>query len=122
MKEAGQRSHCCPALKRRIEVSMNISTTTRPGKVSPCPGFPCPRCGRQHMTWWKLAECRFKALWAQGRGPWASLSRCGPGPTVILYPTQQEAEEAKRFLDRLHCGGRCNGDHRVVYIGEEVRA
>jgi len=77
----------------------------------------CPRCGRQHQKWYRYAECRFKALWAAGSGPWASFSDCPRGRTIQLYDTREEAERAKEFIDKWMCGGLCCRAHRVVYIG-----
>jgi hypothetical protein len=61
-----------------------------------------------------LAECRFRAIWATGRGPWASVSFCPRGTTVQLYETEAEARQAKATIDATACGGACIRDHRVV--------
>ena len=80
----------------------------------------CRRCGRHHRTWHRLAECRFRAIWASGRGPWASVSFCPRGTTVQLYETRPAAEDAKATIDATACGGACIRDHRVVDLRDQA--
>jgi hypothetical protein len=78
----------------------------------------CPRCGRRHRTWRTLAGCQLAPIaWVSGSDPWASVSDCPRGRTVQLYPTRDEAEAAKRFIDRYACGGVCLRWHRVLHLG-----
>jgi hypothetical protein len=74
----------------------------------------CRKCHRQHRWWYTFANCFYpRALWLHGDGPWASVSRCArygyDGPTVALHATQEKAEAAVQFINRLACGGRCRG-------------
>jgi hypothetical protein len=67
-----------------------------------------------------MAKCRWgKAAWILGgEGPWASVSNCPPDITIILHPSQEAAERAKRTIDESACGGRCWGRHRVVNLDD----
>ena len=69
-------------------------------------------------------DCRQPAI---RRAAFASVSLCGGEgqTTVILYPSDQEAQAAKGLIDRLACGGRCCRLHSVVELsrgGGRVRA
>src|SRR5262245_29027512 len=98
-----------------------VSTTCQGGK--PGPGFACPRCGRQHRTWTTYAECKWpSAIWVLGRGPWASVSDCHPGSTIMLHQTREQAEQAKAGIDNLACGGRCHRAHRIMSLADEGEA
>ena len=67
------------------------------------------------------AKRRFpNAAWITGNGPWASLAACGV-LTVILYPTREQAETARAFIDQTGCGGGCYRDHAVVNIEGATR-
>jgi hypothetical protein len=90
------------------------------------PGMPCPRCGKRHQTWFRVASCRWhKGLcWVCGHAPatgpcFASVSFCRhPGyrsdyVTVMLFPAPEEAEAAKATIDRTGCGGACSRQHRL---------
>ena len=67
-----------------------------------------------------LAEARKrwgqKAAWIQGDGQFALLARCRV-LTVTLWPTMAEAEENKKFIDEMACGGGCTGDHEIIDLG-----
>jgi hypothetical protein len=58
-----------------------------------------------------------KAIWIIGAGEYASVSRCPPDPTVMLFETRMEAEIAKAVIDDSACGGRCRRDHEIVFLG-----
>ena len=76
-----------------------------------------------HRTWHTAAECLWpKAEWVRGDGPWACVSYCRV-TCVTLWPTFQDAAEAKRGIDELACGGVCHGasGHRIICISEELR-
>lgn len=60
--------------------------------------------------------CLLKPVWACGRGPWASISDCPRGRTVVLHWTQDEAVASKLTIDATACGGACVRMHRVVDI------
>jgi hypothetical protein len=49
------------------------------------------------------------------------VSLCGGDAqtTVILYPSEDEAQKAKRLIDRLACGGRCIRLHSVVAMSRD---
>jgi hypothetical protein len=94
---------------------MTTTTATAPA---------CLRCGRRHRSWRAVAQCRWpKAIWVAGNPPcdgraFASVSLCGGDAqtTVILYPSDEEAQQAKRLIDRLACGGRCRRLHSVLEV------
>lgn len=68
-----------------------------------------------------IARRRYpRAEWITGEGPWASLAACGV-LTVILYPTREQAEAARAFIDQTGCGGGCYRDHAVVNIEGATR-
>jgi hypothetical protein len=75
----------------------------------------CTRTHRDTRTW---AKCTWRrAHWILGHGDYASVSYCRTdGPTVWLWPTPEEAEQAVRTIDALACGGRCRRNHRAVHI------
>jgi hypothetical protein len=66
----------------------------------------------------KARALRRKAMWIDGRGEYASISDCPPGPTICLFATREEAEQAKDEIDRAGCGGSCLGasGHTVVHL------
>jgi hypothetical protein len=98
-----------------------------PGHIDAAPGQPCPRCGRRHRTWYRLAHCLWpRSIWIAGdpswRGPcFALLSLCPPALTVTLWSTLGEARESKREIDTTHCGSRCRKDHTIYQLGSEDR-
>lgn len=51
------------------------------------------------------------AIWIIGNGQFASVSRCHPGATVMLFESLAEAAIAKRCIDDTACGGGCRRDH-----------
>jgi hypothetical protein len=52
----------------------------------------------------------------EGAGPFASVSDCPRGQTVMLHPTEEAARKAIAFIDRLGCSGCCRRMHRLVHI------
>jgi hypothetical protein len=69
------------------------------------------------MSYVSIARKRWpKAIWIIGNGPWASLSECPPGGTVILFQTEAEAQIAKRTIDSSACGGSCRRKHSIVKL------
>jgi hypothetical protein len=56
------------------------------------------------------------AIWIIGDGPYASVSRCPPGDTVMLFGTKAEAETLKSFIDSTGCCEGCRRDHLVVQL------
>jgi len=87
----------------------------------------CRHCYRRHRSWQARAQCLLRpTFWVTGNPPlsgpcFASISDCGRwagrvARTVILYPTREEAEKAKRRLDNDACGGRCSNRHRVIEL------
>src|SRR5262245_30936390 len=84
------------------------------------PQWPCQCCGRHHQLWRRAAECRWEdAAWVAGQGPWASVARCLRATTVMLFPTLEEAYEAKQAIDHTGCGGMCAGRHLVVHVEDD---
>lgn len=74
------------------------------------------QCSHQHRTLNALLKCLWpRAAWYMGAGRFASLAHCR-SLTVFLYPTLEEAEDAKAGIDRIGCGGGCDRRHEVVSI------
>lgn len=76
----------------------------------------CRRCGAQHRTWHALAKCRFCRSghdWTAGNARYASVAFCPRCVTVFMYPTLQEALDAKAAIDAGGCGGMCHRNHKV---------
>jgi hypothetical protein len=65
--------------------------------------------------WLKEANRRWgkKAEWIQGDGQFALLAWCRV-LTVTLWPTMAEAEQSKKFIDELGCGGMCTRKHEII--------
>ena len=57
-----------------------------------------------------------RAIWIVGDGPYASVSRCPPGETVMLFGTMAEAETLKNFIDSTGCCEGCRLDHLTVEL------
>ncbi len=70
-------------------------------------------------VWFKEAKRRWgkKAAWIHGDGQYALLAWCRV-LTVTLWPTKDEAEENKKFIDEMACGGGCTRNHEIVDLGE----
>lgn len=66
-------------------------------------------------VWQKEAKRRWgkKAVWIQGDGQFALLAWCRQ-LTVTLWATTAKAEENKKFIDELACGGGCTGNHEII--------
>lgn len=89
----------------------------------PKPIPSCPRCGRRHRLWRAAATCLLHPVyWCIGRGPFASVSDCPRGRTVILFTDRNEALKAKATIDRGSCGGACIRLHRIVNLQERLAA
>jgi hypothetical protein len=83
---------------------------TAAGGPIPLRTAPCLRCGKRHDSWKALAGCRWRrTVWIQGNGPWASVSDCPRGTTVMLHATQAAAETARSQIDETACSGQCCG-------------
>ena len=69
-------------------------------------------------AWPKEAKRRWgkKAEWIQGDGQFALLAWCRV-LTVTLWSTMVEAEEKKKFIDKMACGGGCTRNHEIVDLG-----
>jgi hypothetical protein len=57
-----------------------------------------------------------RAIWIIGDGPYASVSRCPPGDTVMLFGSMAEAETLKSFIDSTGCCESCRRDHLTVEL------
>lgn len=57
-----------------------------------------------------------RAIWIVGDGPYASVSRCPPGETIMLFGTMAEAETLKSFIDSTGCCEGCRLDHLTVEL------
>jgi len=79
----------------------------------------CDNCGRRHRTWRNVSRCKFpNAYFVGGEGPIACISKCKAW-TISLWPSVEEAKTAKRIIDRLACGCRCQGEdgHFLYHLG-----
>ena len=63
-----------------------------------------------------------RAIWIIGDGPYASVSRCPPGETIMLFGTMAEAEALKSFIDTTGCCEGCRRDHVAVELTIKRRA
>ena len=54
-----------------------------------------------------------QAEWIIGSGRYASVAYCGT-TTVMLFPTEAEADRAKTFIDKLACGHACQTEHEII--------
>ena len=72
-------------------------------------------------SWRREARKRWgrRAERIEGDGRFALLARCRV-LTVTLWPTMDEAEKQKDFIDRTCCGGGCFGPgaHEIIALGE----
>jgi hypothetical protein len=57
-----------------------------------------------------------RAIWIIGDGPYASVSRCPPGETIMLLDTMAEAEMFKTFMDNTGCCEGCRRDHLTMEL------
>ncbi len=73
-------------------------------------------CPRTHPTFLGFAMCVWPtARWVRGRGPYATVRRCG-GLTVLLHPTP---ERAAQWLQHMHphpTDGRCDDGHELAVL------
>lgn len=56
-----------------------------------------------------------RAAWVHGEGEYASIAWCDE-PTVLLFATLAEAEQARAWIDQYACGSRCVHRHDVVRV------
>lgn len=72
-------------------------------------------------AWLKEAKRRWgkKAVWITGDGQYALLAHCNNQLTITLWLTRDEAEEQKRFIDTMACGGNCTRDHEIIDLGAD---
>lgn len=74
------------------------------------------RCESQHRTAVTFLKCAIRRLeWVHGTGDLALIAWCKV-PTITLYEATDHALAAKEMIDATGCGGRCHGDHEIVYI------
>jgi hypothetical protein len=57
-----------------------------------------------------------RAIWIIGDGAYASVSRCPPGETVMLFDTMAQAEALKGFIDTTGCCDTCRHDHLTLEL------
>lgn len=69
-------------------------------------------------SWLAEAQRRWgkEAEWITGNGQFALLAWCRV-LTVTLWSTMAEAEENKKFIDEMACGGGCTRNHEIVDLG-----
>jgi hypothetical protein len=64
-----------------------------------------------------LAEARRRwgkeAAWIEGNGQFALLAWCRV-LTVTLWSTRTQAEEQKKVIDEMGCGGLCSRAHEII--------
>ncbi len=66
-------------------------------------------------TWYTKARNIWgrKAEWIEGEGSYALLAWCRV-LTVTLCRTRGEAEEKKKSIDEIGCGGFCTKKHEII--------
>ncbi len=71
-----------------------------------------------NTAWQKEAKRRWgkKAAWINYDGQYALLAWCKV-LTVTLWLTMAKAEENKKFIDEMACGGGCTGNHEIIDLG-----
>jgi hypothetical protein len=62
-----------------------------------------------------------RAIWIIGDGPYASVSRCPPGQTVMLFASIAQAEALKSFMDTTGCCENCRREHLIVELNAKRR-
>ncbi len=61
-----------------------------------------------------LAKRRWPtATWIDGDGPYALLAHCDT-LTITLWPNLDQANRAKRTIDRRACGHACHRNHQII--------
>jgi hypothetical protein len=78
-------------------------------------------CESAHRTYRTLASrCLWpRAAWVRGEGAYALLAHCR-ALTVTLHKTYTDAIDALAAIDSHGCGGRCTGEHEVIYLAQHV--
>ena len=68
-----------------------------------------------NVTWHTKAGRKWgkKAESIEGEGQYALLAWCRV-LTVMLCQTRDEAEEKKKFIDEIGCGGFCTNKHEII--------
>lgn len=56
------------------------------------------------------------AIWAHGKGKYATLAYCGGELTIERHKTLRQAIHAKRTIDGSGCGGGCAKVHVIAYV------
>jgi hypothetical protein len=77
------------------------------------------------VDWERIAKRKWPdAYILRGNGPFAVLAYCPRAFTICLYETREAADAAKAVIDRLGCGGRCQGasEHVVVEMKQPRKA
>jgi hypothetical protein len=56
------------------------------------------------------------AQWVASEGPFATVSGCGSGTTVLLHPTAEKARGALRNMHPGGVGGPCMQKHVLIEL------
>lgn len=73
-------------------------------------------CTSHHATYRAKAECIFGgSIVVEGEGPFATVARCRV-PSISLYATRAEAEDALAVLNTFYCGPGCYRNHEAAEI------
>jgi hypothetical protein len=56
------------------------------------------------------------AVWVMGQGEYATLARCRY-LTIMLHPTEEQAQHELDVINKTGCGGDCINDHELVNLG-----
>ena len=59
---------------------------------------------------------KYKPCWICGDGPIALLAWCRE-LSISLHASVESAEKNKVMIDKCCCGGCCNRQHEIVYMG-----
>jgi hypothetical protein len=94
--------------------------------MSPAAGIPyhirsdseLPHCGSHHRTWRAYAKHHLTcAMWISGDGPHAVVSGFPGALTVTLWPTLDQAEQARYHIDTgAGRGAGCMRIHHIVQL------
>jgi hypothetical protein len=90
-----------------------------PSAVNVVEGDPLPTCKQNDLKTSFKSKARARwpaALSIWGDGPYATVSLCPPGTTVILCASREDAKKSKSNIDRFGCGAQCRAKHDVVEL------
>lgn len=76
-------------------------------------------CNRNHRNARTFLNCAVpENIWILGSGDYALIAWC-QYPSISLWPTVEEAEKKKAFIDKTRCGGQCINHHEIAHVALE---